>query len=156
MTSESDMSAQQQQFPECYPICDEYGIYRAKSGMNYSFLYFYERKFFNFEFINTTKHWGESYWPVSFLHAFVYLVCIFAGQRFMRFREKCDLRRGLIAWNMLLCAFSIMGCVRLWPEFIHVLSNRDMHHSYCIREFVPGNSSLMIHFRYLFYFIISD
>jgi elongation of very long chain fatty acids protein 6 len=127
-----------QALPECYPDCDESGVYHAKSGMNYSFLFFYERKFFNITYIKDTKVWVDAYWPVSIQHSCMYLACIFLGQLIMKNREKFDLRRGLIAWNTLLCAFSLMGCYRLWPEFIHAIQRHGLDHSYCVIEFVPG------------------
>merc|ERR1719244_765224 len=46
------------------------------------------------------------------------------------------MRGALILWNATLGVFSIMGALRTWPEFLHVLSEHGIHHSLCIPSFI--------------------
>lgn len=114
------------------------GMYRSKTGLNYTSLFYYETKFFNDRYVMSKKDWMQRNWQLSFLYAFIYIVLVFGGKAFMRNREKFDLRRGLIAWNFVLAAFSILGTIRVWPEFIHTLRTYGFEHSVCINDYAHG------------------
>jgi elongation of very long chain fatty acids protein 6 len=135
-----DLAGRSTSPPSCYPECDESGIYRAKSGINYTVVFFFERKFFNDEYIHMNGKWIENYWRTGFIYSAIYIALIYAGQRYMKNREKFDMRRGLIAWSVLLCLFSTAGCIRLWPEFIHSFMKHGLEHTYCSRDFIHGVS----------------
>jgi hypothetical protein len=117
---------------------DANGVYHARTGINYSFVMFFERKFFDREYSDRNVLWVKHYWSMSFVYAALYLVLIFTGQHFMKNREKFEMRRGLIAWNLLLCLFSLGGCIRLWPEFIYTLRTHGLEHSFCSQDFAHG------------------
>merc|ERR1719348_2801856 len=54
----------------------------------------------------------------------------------MSTRPRFEMRGALILWNATLGVFSIMGALRTWPEFLHVLSEHGIHHSLCIPSFI--------------------
>lgn len=114
------------------------GYYQSKSGINYTNLFFYEKKFFNDEYVETKRTWMKNNWHLSLVYAFVYIVAIFTGQWYMKKREKFDLRRALVAWNFVLAAFSIIGTIRVWPEFIYTLMNKGLSHSMCSSDYTHG------------------
>jgi hypothetical protein len=116
------------------------GFFQARGGLNYSTLFFYEKKFFNERYVESKKEWMRTNWNLSIFYAFVYIVAVFAGQHFMKSRQKFDLRRALIAWNFVLAAFSIMGTIRVWPEFYHTLSTK-------------GKYFYFYYYNYLFFFL---
>merc|ERR1711963_385048 len=45
------------------------------------------------------------------------------------------MRGALVLWNITLALFSIMGALRTWPEFLHVLSEHGIYHSLCIPRY---------------------
>lgn len=115
-------------------------IYMSKSGINYteSNLFYYERKFFDNEYVESKRDYMNKYWSLSIYYALVYVVVIFALQAFMRTRPKFDLRRPLIAWNFLLAAFSILGTVRVWPDFISTIYTKGILETMCSSEYAHG------------------
>nr|QBO55919.1 elongation of very long chain fatty acid 3/6b [Brachionus plicatilis] len=114
------------------------GYYQSKSGINYTNLFFYEKKFFSQKYVDSKRVWMQNNWHTSFIYAFVYIVAIFAGQAFMRTRDRYDLRKALIAWNFVLALFSIMGTIRVWPEFFYTISNKGIVHSVCSTDYTYG------------------
>ena len=56
----------------------------------------------------------------------------------MKDRQKFDLRRGLVAWNFVLASFSIMGTIRVWPEFIYTIKKYGIEHSVCNNDYTHG------------------
>jgi hypothetical protein len=123
---------------ELYDNEHSHGVYLSKSGINYSFLFHYEAKFFNSDYVTGKKVWMNANWQLSVIYAAIYIVAIFGGQAYMRAREKYDLRRCLIGWNLVLALFSIVGSVRLWPEFIMALRNQGVEHTICSSDYTHG------------------
>ena len=120
---------------------DEYyydGQYHSLSGVNYTYVLFFERKYFDPAYVDSKRKWMSENWYMSIVYAFLYVLVIFGGQKYMQTREKFDLRKPLIAWNFILAAFSAIGSIRVWPEFIHSLTNIDVEHSVCNRSFTHG------------------
>lgn len=113
-------------------------VFVAKSGINYTNLFYYEKKFFNPRYIESKKDWMQNNWQLSFLYAFIYIVAVFGGKAFMKNRQKFDLRRELVAWNFVLAAFSIMGTIRVWPEFIHTIKKHGFGHTICNNDYAHG------------------
>ena len=114
------------------------GYFLTRSGINYSFVFFYERKFFQEEFSKMGIKWVSESWTRGWVYAILYLLLIFAGREFMKTREKREFRQGLIAWNLVLSLFSFVGAIRLWPELIHTIRTHGLEHSYCNRDFAHG------------------
>lgn len=75
-------------------------------------------------------HRSLSKWYFSFYISIAYLISIVVMKRWMRDREPYKMKTALIAWNALLAVFSIMGTIRCFPEFVHVLFNHGLKFSY--------------------------
>ena len=116
------------------------GVYKSLTGINYSYLFYYEKKYFDQDYVNTKRVWMSQNWHLSIVYSVIYILAIFSGQHWMKSRPKFDLRRALIAWNMVLALFSIMGAVRIWPEFIRTLSEHGIEHSICSKDYAHGVS----------------
>lgn len=113
-------------------------VYMSKTGLNYTHLFFYEKKFFNDEYVETKRVWMNDNWWMSIVYSVIYIITIFTGQRIMKSRPKFELRRALIAWNFVLAFFSIMGAVRIWPEFIRTVSTHGVEYSICSKDYAHG------------------
>lgn len=116
------------------------GVYHSRAGLNYTYLFFYEKKYFNDDYVETKRTWMTNNWHLSLVYAFLYIIAIFVGQRYMKSREKFDLRRSLVAWNLVLAAFSFVGASRMWPEFIYTIYNQGVDHSICNTDYTHGVS----------------
>jgi hypothetical protein len=127
-------------FPELYDGDHLRGLYLSKSGINYTFLFNFEAKFFNLEYVTPKRLWMSQNWTLSVLYAALYIVVICLGQVFMKSREKYDLRHSLVAWNLVLALFSMAGSARLWPEFIMALRDQGVEHTICSVDFAHGVS----------------
>jgi len=91
---------------------------------------------FEWEHINLTKcrRWMADNWTLSVFASAVYIILIFAGQSWMKNRPAFQLRKLLVAWNIGLAIFSIIGFIRTVPELVHINGNFGFHFSICIRE----------------------
>ena len=91
----------------------------------------------------------EDHWVAVCLWASsLYLLLIFGGQHLMAdrqhirdtgarvnarcCREPFHLRRPLMAWNLVLAVFSILGAARTLPEFIFTFRTHGIYHSLCV------------------------
>lgn len=97
----------------------------------YSYEFGFERLFESHSRVNAIKAWMQQNWAYSFQFAFLYLLIIYAGQAYMKNRPRFELRKPLIAWNLFLAAFSILGTIRAWPEFIDAVVNNGLVFSVC-------------------------
>lgn len=114
------------------------GYYVAKSGINYTNLFFYEKKYFNDDYVETKRTWMQNNWHLSIYYSIVYIVCIFMGRAYMKSRPKYELRTALIAWNFVLAVFSLMGSIRVWPEFISTFRTKGLIHTMCSSDYTHG------------------
>jgi len=102
-------------------------------GPNYSYVFDFEKEFEHQE----TKAWFLENWQTIIAYAAgLYMLLIFGGQQYMSTRPKMEIRGVLTLWNTTLALFSIMGALRTWPEFLHVLSEHGIYHSLCIPSFI--------------------
>lgn len=62
--------------------------------------------------------WMEDHMWLGFLLSFLYPVAVFAGRRWMASRSPYQLRRPLLAWNLLLVVFSVVSFLSLTPTMI--------------------------------------
>ena len=119
-------------------INDYQQIYQSKAGYNYTFLFAFEKKFFNETFVLEKMQAVSDYFYNSLAYALIYLVILFGSQNIMKSREKFNLKYALIAWNLALASFSIFGAIRIWPEFVFVLKTKGLKHSYCNKDWQFG------------------
>ena len=123
------------------PIPNSDGYYQSNSsGINYSILFFYEKKFFNTNYVETKRTWMQENWQLSIVYSIIYIFAIFKGRTFMANRDKFDLRQILIVWNFVLAIFSIIGTIRIWPEFFYTILNKGVVHSVCSSDYTQGVS----------------
>lgn len=97
----------------------------------YSSEFGFERLFESREYVDSISHYMKDKWKLSFVFAGVYLLFVVVGRWFMSTRQKFEIRKPLIAWNILLAVFSIIGSIRVWPEFLHAVFDRGIVYSVC-------------------------
>lgn len=112
--------------------------YRSMSGYNYSYVYPFEKYYLDAQFRQTQVNWMIRNWKNAVFISFIYVIVIFSGQRFMRNRERFELRACLVLWNLSLAVFSIFGAMRTLPEFLYILSNHDFKYTVCTETFTYG------------------
>jgi elongation of very long chain fatty acids protein 6 len=105
---------------------------------NYTFKFIFESKFQNTAIFRRELGWLFENWHISIVYSAIYIALVFGGQRLMAKREKFHLHRSLIAWNILLAAFSILGAVRILPNFISMLVENGLDYSICEFELDYG------------------
>ncbi|KAI1726460.1 GNS1/SUR4 family domain-containing protein [Ditylenchus destructor] len=85
------------------------------------------------------KRWIDNHFYLTFQISTLYVFVIFGTKYLMRDRQPFNLRVPLNAWNLFLAVFSIMGVVRLSPEFFTTLFNDGFQNSYChVTTFTSG------------------
>lgn len=82
----------------------------------------------------SAKAWLHDNWIWTLPLCVLYVVLVFAGQKWMSSRPPYDLRRVLFAWNLFLALFSIVGTTCLLPHLIHVLYKSGLKESVCKTE----------------------
>jgi len=75
--------------------------------------------------------WMQDEWYHSFTLSFLYAISIYIGQKLMSKRPAFELERALTIWNAGLALFSIMGALRMSPEFYHVITTYGIRYSMC-------------------------
>jgi hypothetical protein len=82
-------------------------------------------RFENYDFeVFDWKDWGRygtRNWHIPLVVGAFYLIAIFGLERYMRNRPAFSLKYPLFFWNLALGIFSIIGFIRVAPEFISIL-----------------------------------
>uniref|UniRef100_A0A914X3W1 Elongation of very long chain fatty acids protein n=2 Tax=Plectus sambesii TaxID=2011161 RepID=A0A914X3W1_9BILA len=87
------------------------------------------------------KEWIRERIPLAIQASVVYVIVIFSIKRFMKNREPFQLTVPLNIWNFLLATFSIMGTIKMAPEFFGTLNDLGLAGSYCkIAHFTEGTN----------------
>jgi len=97
-----------------------------------------EEKFNKREYAEAWVQWLGDNWLYSVYASAIYIAATFAIQYYMRERKKHDLRALLIAWNIFLSIFSIIGTIKMLPSLINVLVNDGFEDTICKRDFIYG------------------
>jgi len=98
---------------------------------NYTYKFIFESKWQNSPEFRQELGWLLEHWYVCILYSAIYIGLVFLGQHLMKNREKFHLHRSLIAWNILLAGFSIIGAVRILPNFLSMLLYKGLDYSIC-------------------------
>lgn len=106
----------------------------------YSHIFGFENLFEHEAYVDSLTNWMAKYWTYSFLISAVYILLIVCGRKFMASRPRYELRAPLIAWNVMLASFSILGAIRVWPEFVYSLVTKGATYSVCNNEYAYGIS----------------
>jgi len=108
----------------------------AVPGPNYTFVMGFEENFQQ----SSVRGWMDDNWVSTCSWATAaYLIFIFGVQSYMKDREPFALRTPLTLWSMSLALFSIIGALRVWPEFIHSFSTQGVYHTVCVPDFLEEN-----------------
>lgn len=75
--------------------------------------------------------WMKNKWQYSFGWSIIYLICIFGGQSYMKYRPRFELRFFLILWNTGLAVFSIFGTLRMAPNVYKSIQIYGMLNTLC-------------------------
>jgi len=73
----------------------------------------------------------QTIWHHSITISALYVLVIFFGKKIMEKRQAFDLETPLFLWNLALGIFSILGAIRMSPEFFHVLFTHGFKYSIC-------------------------
>ncbi|XP_067130290.1 very long chain fatty acid elongase 6-like [Centruroides vittatus] len=83
--------------------------------------------------------WMKNKWQYSFGWSILYLICIFGGQSYMKYRPAFQLRTFLILWNMGLAIFSIIGTVRMGPNVYRSIEKAGLINTVCNIGYFTSN-----------------
>lgn len=75
--------------------------------------------------------WFKDNMMLAYMLSFLYLVAVFLGRKWMRYRKPYSLRRALTIWNAGLSLFSIMAFVRVTPLLLKKISAGGFSSSVC-------------------------
>jgi len=90
---------------------------------------------------STAKEWVRQRQPLALWASAVYVIAIFSIKTIMKSRSPFSLTIPLNIWNFLLAAFSIIGTIRMTPEFIESIRDLGLIGSYCkINHFTEGTN----------------
>jgi len=99
----------------------------ASQLYNYSFELPFEATFDAGEW----TRWFDTYWFHSITLSIIYMAAIWTGRTAMRNRPAFGLTKPLIYWNFAAALFSLVGAIRMTPEFFYVLRNYGFGYSVC-------------------------
>lgn len=97
----------------------------------YTHIFGFENLFESHKYVDNLGKWMQDYWQMSILISVIYVLGIFGGRHLMESRPKYELRIPLIVWNLFLAVFSILGAIRVWPEFFHGLTQHGVVYTVC-------------------------
>lgn len=76
----------------------------------------------------------ERNYHVPLIAIAAYLTLLTIGTKLMSSRKAFELKPLLLAWNISLAVFSILGAIRSIPELYHVLTTQGFYHSACLQK----------------------
>lgn len=121
-----------------YRMRDTFSNPAEIKATNKSFVFFFEKKFFDIDSTYAEIRWFQNNWHMSFYYSILYVLVVYGGQKLMRNREKFHLYHSLVAWNVVLAVFSIVGTIRFLPYFIKTITTKGLDHSVCIIDYEFG------------------
>lgn len=121
-----------------------FGFKRLNSSINsnaihvYSYIFDFESYFESKSYVDSWQLWMKDNWKISIICSIVYIGLVFLGKSLMHNRQKFEIRLPLILWNIFLALFSIIGTVRMWPDFIYSLSQHGYVYTVCNNDSAYG------------------
>ncbi|CAD5226760.1 unnamed protein product [Bursaphelenchus xylophilus] len=95
--------------------------------------------------------WTENHFFLTIQLSIAYVIVVFGTKSLMRNRQPFNLFIPLNVWNLFLAVFSIVGTIKLTPEFLDVVLGKGLTESYChTTTFTSG-----INGYWMFLFILS-
>ncbi|KAI6239626.1 Elongation of very long chain fatty acids protein [Aphelenchoides fujianensis] len=101
---------------------------------NHSFVFPFEE---TFDPVESTE-WMQRNWVHSISFSVLYVLGIYAGQRFMESRKPFQLDGPLFWWNAFLAAFSLAGFLRMTPEMWWAVNSNSFRYSICTASYAQG------------------
>ncbi|KAI6181337.1 Elongation of very long chain fatty acids protein [Aphelenchoides besseyi] len=101
---------------------------------NYTYVFPFED---TFDPIESTE-WMQRNWVHSISFSVLYVLSIYAGQRFMESRKPCLLDGSLFWWNVFLSVFSLAGFLRMTPEMWWAVNSNSFTYSICTASYAQG------------------
>ncbi|KAK6751806.1 hypothetical protein RB195_003307 [Necator americanus] len=77
------------------------------------------------------RKWVADHFDITIQLSILYVVVVFGLRHIMRKREPFSLFVPLNIWNFTLAVFSIIGTIKLTPEFWNTLFDKGLQNSYC-------------------------
>ncbi|EYC04371.1 hypothetical protein Y032_0088g2165 [Ancylostoma ceylanicum] len=77
------------------------------------------------------RKWVADHFYITIQLSILYVVVVFGLKYLMRNRQPFSLFVPLNIWNFILAAFSIVGMLKLTPEFWNTFFNKGFQNSYC-------------------------
>ncbi|CAI4221353.1 unnamed protein product [Auanema sp. JU1783] len=112
----------------------QYNYWPRYGPENYSFILPLED---SFDAVKSTE-WMQINWIHSVVWSIAYVLAIFAGQKIMEGRKAFLLDTQLFFWNAGLAIFSILGFVRMTPEWFWSWHGNSFAYSVCTASFAQG------------------
>jgi elongation of very long chain fatty acids protein 6 len=92
------------------------------------------------------KSWVDDHFYLTIQLSIIYVVVVFGLKFLMRNRQPLSLYYPLNTWNLFLAVFSIVGTIKLTPEFLDTVGNKGLVHSYCkIGGFTKGDNGFWVY-----------
>lgn len=103
------------------------------------------------EHFNNAKvaYYARERWHYSFYISAFYIISVFTLRRYMRDRERYNLRVPLFMWSLSLALFSVLGSIATGVRVIPNLLNHGLENSICSDVLLQGQGAL---WGYLFCF----
>merc|ERR1712115_131926 len=138
-----EVSAQQEellvhQFPGMETSSSQHNHSHSHSHSHYQYAHVFpfEDRFDQ----RVAQGWVQEHWvSVCTWTGFIYVLLVFSGQAWMSSRPAYQLRNLLAAWSAFLAIFSIIGFLRVLPEFLHTLTYGGLYKSICDPSFIHSN-----------------
>jgi len=88
---------------------------------------------YDFERYDIAKadRWLEENWKFPYYASLIYVVCIYVGQRLMKYRKPFNLRGALFAWNVFLASTTLFGTARGFHELFQAVKYDGFVGSFC-------------------------
>jgi len=75
--------------------------------------------------------WMEKNFYIPFIVSSLYLVLVYAGQKYFSTRDPLDWRDALSKWNLFLFLFSLATSIRCWPQVFHNMRSFSLEQVFC-------------------------
>ncbi|XGW27275.1 hypothetical protein V3C99_007688, partial [Haemonchus contortus] len=82
--------------------------------------------------------WMQESWLHSVTFSVGYIALIYAGQKVMESRKPFGLEMPLFMWNMGLAIFSLLGFIRMTPEWLWSWKDNSFVYSVCTASYAQG------------------
>ena len=106
--------------------------------MHYTHIFGFEKLFAQRDYADSWRNWMERNWKLSVNISIGYILFVVAGTYLMRNRQKFELRLPLVLWNIFLAVFSILGSIRVLPDFIYSITTKGVVYSVCDNQYAYG------------------